>query len=122
MTRGLIGVAGVLGFLAVAIGAFGAHALRGRLSDVRMANLRTGTDYQLWHALAIGLAAFAHARWGSGSALVAGWAFAAGVVLFSGSLYVLALTDRRAWGAVTPIGGVALLAGWTALVAAAIRA
>ena len=87
-----------------------------------MANLRTATDYQLWHALAIGLAAFAHARWGSGSAVVAGWSFVAGVVLFSGSLYALALTGRRGWGAVTPVGGVALLLGWAALVAAAIRA
>jgi uncharacterized membrane protein YgdD (TMEM256/DUF423 family) len=87
-----------------------------------MANLRTATDYQMWHALAIGLAAFAHARWASGSAAFAGWAFVVGVVLFSGSLYALAVTGERRWGAVTPVGGVALLVGWAALVVAAIRA
>jgi uncharacterized membrane protein YgdD (TMEM256/DUF423 family) len=122
VTRALVGAAGVLGFIGVAIGAFGAHALRSKLTEARMANLRTATDYQMWHALAIGLAAFVHARWGSGSAAFAGWAFVVGVVLFSGSLYALAVTGERRWGAVTPVGGVALLVGWAALVVAAIRA
>jgi uncharacterized membrane protein YgdD (TMEM256/DUF423 family) len=119
--RLLFGIGAVLGFLGVAAGAFGAHAIRARVSPQRLDNWKTAADYQLWHALATVAAAIIAVRWESGAAAAAGWCFIAGVVLFSGSLYALALTDRRRLGAITPIGGVLFLAGWALLVVAAIR-
>jgi uncharacterized membrane protein YgdD (TMEM256/DUF423 family) len=120
--RALIGIGAALGLFGVAAGAFGAHALRSRLPEERLANFRTGAEYQLWHALATIGAGLSAARWSSGWAAAAGWAFVIGVLVFSGSLYALALTGKRAWGAVTPIGGAALLAGWALLIAAALAA
>lgn len=112
---------GLFGFLGVAAGAFGAHALRGKLSTDMLAVFETAARYQLIHALALlftGLAAL-HGR----SALLSwsGLCFIAGIVLFSGSLYILTLTGVRAWGAVTPFGGLLLLSGWALLTAAAFR-
>ena len=112
----------VLGFIGVASGAFGAHAVRGRISAERLENWKTAADYQLWHALATIVAGLAAARWESGAAAAAGWCFLAGTVIFSGSLYALALTDRRRLGAVTPIGGVVLLVGWALLTIAGLIA
>ena len=113
------------GLVGVALGAFGSHALRAKLSEERMATFETGVRYQMWHALALFAIvlvdgwrptsgpAFYLAERGTGwPTLAAGWLFVAGIVLFSGSLYALALTGRRAWGAVTPSGGVCLLLGW----------
>jgi uncharacterized membrane protein YgdD (TMEM256/DUF423 family) len=117
----LLAAGAVLGFLGVASGAFGAHAVRERISAERLDNWKTAADYQLWHALATILAGFAAARWESGAAAAAGWCFVAGTLLFSGSLYGLALTDRRKLGAITPIGGVLLLVGWALLLVAALR-
>jgi uncharacterized membrane protein YgdD (TMEM256/DUF423 family) len=119
--RALIGAGALLGFLGVAAGAFGAHAIRERVSVERLDNWKTAADYQLWHALATIASGLIAVRWASGAAAAAGWCFVAGVVVFSGSLYVLALTDRRKLGAVTPFGGVLLLVGWALLVVAAIR-
>jgi uncharacterized membrane protein YgdD (TMEM256/DUF423 family) len=119
--RVLFGVGAILGFLGVAAGAFGAHAIRERVSPERLDNWKTAADYQLWHALAAIAAAVIAVRWESGAAAVAGWCFIAGVLLLSGSLYALALTDRRKLGAITPIGGVLFLLGWALLVIAAIR-
>jgi uncharacterized membrane protein YgdD (TMEM256/DUF423 family) len=119
--RVLFGVGAVLGFVGVAAGAFGAHAIRARVSAERLDNWKTAADYQLWHALATVAAALIAVRWASGAAAAAGWCFVVGVLVFSGSLYALALTDRRTLGAVTPLGGVLLLAGWALLVVAAIR-
>jgi uncharacterized membrane protein YgdD (TMEM256/DUF423 family) len=119
--RVLFGLGAILGFLGVAAGAFGAHAIRERVSPERLDNWKTAADYQLWHALATIVSALIAVRWASGSAAAAGWCFVAGVVVFSGSLYALALTDRRKLGAITPIGGVLFLAGWALLVVAAIR-
>jgi uncharacterized membrane protein YgdD (TMEM256/DUF423 family) len=113
--RALIAAAAALGFVGVAAGAFGAHALRGRIPEDRVATFRTGAEYQLWHALATAVAGVASARWASGWAAGAGWTFVAGVLLFSGSLYALSLTGRRAWAAVTPIGGAVLLTAWAML-------
>lgn len=110
-----------MGFVGVAAGAFGAHAIRARVSAERLDNWKTAADYQLWHALATVAAALIAVRWASGAAAAAGWCFVVGVLVFSGSLYALALTDRRTLGAVTPLGGVLLLAGWALLVVAAIR-
>jgi uncharacterized membrane protein YgdD (TMEM256/DUF423 family) len=119
--RTLVGVGALLGFLGVAAGAFGAHAIRERVSPERLDNWKTAADYQLWHALATIASGLIAVRWGSGSAAAAGWCFVAGVVVFSGSLYALALTDRRKLGAITPIGGVFFLVGWALLAVAAIR-
>jgi uncharacterized membrane protein YgdD (TMEM256/DUF423 family) len=102
-------------FVAVGAGAFGAHALRARLSPDRLAVFETGTRYQIYHALALWAVAWALTRWPGPTVRAAGWLFVAGTVIFSGSLYLLALTGARALGAVTPLGGLALLAGWLAL-------
>jgi uncharacterized membrane protein YgdD (TMEM256/DUF423 family) len=110
-------VAAINGFLAVAAGAFGAHGLQGRLDAHALSIFETGARYQMYHALAIGLAALA-AR-GSAAANAAAIFFLAGIVLFSGSLYALALTGMRGLGIVTPFGGLSFLVGWAALAWAA---
>jgi uncharacterized membrane protein YgdD (TMEM256/DUF423 family) len=102
-------------FLAVAAGAFGAHALRARLSPASLAVFETGARYQMYHALALLAVAWASARWPGPLPQWAGWLFVAGTVLFSGSLYTLALTGVRWLGAITPMGGVAFLTGWICL-------
>jgi uncharacterized membrane protein YgdD (TMEM256/DUF423 family) len=111
----------ISGALAVALGAFGAHGLKSRLSAARLENYETAARYQMYHALAL-LAVFFAARQWPASALpaLAGWLFVAGTLLFSGSLYLLVLTDERRWGAVTPLGGLAFIAGWVCLALAAI--
>ena len=108
---------------AVLLGAFGAHALKARLDADALALWRTAVEYHFWHALgllAIGLVAAQM----PGSALLkaSGWVMLAGIVLFSGSLYLLALTGARALGAATPLGGVAFLAAWALFAAAVLRA
>jgi uncharacterized membrane protein YgdD (TMEM256/DUF423 family) len=113
-------IGAISGGLAVAAGAFGAHALRDKLEPRMMEIFQTAVHYQMSHALAlvaVGLLAIA-ARTGM-AAEVAGWAFLAGTVLFSGSLYALALSGIRALGAITPFGGVGFLVGWLALAVAA---
>jgi len=110
-------VAAINGFFAVAAGAFGAHGLQSRLDAHALQTFETAARYQMYHALAIGLAAFA-AR--SSAATLACALFLAGIVLFSGSLYLLALTGVRAFGLVTPFGGATFLAGWLALAYAAL--
>ncbi len=106
----------VLGFLGVAAGAFGAHGLRGRVTAELLAAYQTGARYHLIHALALILMGALAPRLSSRATAVSGWAFVIGVVVFSGSLYALALTGTRWLGAVTPFGGVSLLVGWGALV------
>jgi uncharacterized membrane protein YgdD (TMEM256/DUF423 family) len=109
-------IAAVAGFLAVALGAFGAHGLRGRLSPDMLAVFETGVRYHMYHALALMLTAATIGRMGPARLLVAaGWLFTAGIVLFSGSLYALALSGTAVLGAITPFGGVAFLAGWACL-------
>jgi uncharacterized membrane protein YgdD (TMEM256/DUF423 family) len=102
-------------FLAVAAGAFGAHALRARLTPDLLAVFETAARYQMYHALALLAAAWAASRWPVGSLRAAGWLFIAGTIVFSGSLYVLSLTGQRWLGAITPLGGLLFLAGWLAL-------
>jgi uncharacterized membrane protein YgdD (TMEM256/DUF423 family) len=102
--------------LAVALGAFGAHALKARLSPEMLAVYETGVRYQLTHALALMAVAWAVTRWPGPAITASGWLFVAGALLFSGSLYALALTGQRGLGAITPIGGVAWLVGWGCLV------
>jgi uncharacterized membrane protein YgdD (TMEM256/DUF423 family) len=101
--------------LAVALGAFGAHALKARLSPEMLAVYETGVRYQLTHALALLAVAWAVTRWPGPAVTASGWLFVVGTLLFSGSLYALALTGVRGLGAVTPIGGVAWLVGWGCL-------
>ena len=106
-------------FLAVAAGAFGAHALRARLSPELLAAFETGARYQMYHALALIAAAWASTQWPGPLPRAAGWLFAVGTVLFSGSLYALSVSGARWLGLITPLGGVAFLAGWTCLALAA---
>ena len=108
-------------FLAVAAGAFGAHALRDRLSQESLAIFETAARYQMYHALALLVAAWVANRWPGSAAQAAGWLFAAGILVFSGSLYLLSITGTQWLGAVTPLGGIALLAGWLALAWAVAR-
>lgn len=112
--------AALSGAVAVAAGAFGAHALEARLGDADLAIWETAARYQLIHAVALLLVSRLVARSVPGTTWAA-WGFMAGTVVFSGSLYLLVLTDTRWLGAVTPIGGVALIAGWLALALAISR-
>lgn len=121
MDRLFVILGAVSASIGVAAGAFGAHALKGRLAPDLLAIFEVGVRYQLVHALALLAVAWACTRWPGRLASASGWSFAAGTVLFSGSLYLLALTGVRAFGAVTPVGGVLFLAGWLLLAAAAWR-
>jgi len=114
-SRHFIFLGAINGFLAVAFGAFAAHALKNLMSAGLLEVFETGVEYQAMHALAL-LAVGLLGRDGRSRALkLAGWAFATGILLFSGSLYILALTDIRWLGAITPFGGTAFLLGWGAL-------
>ena len=106
--------------LAVAMGAFGAHALKARLPADRLAVFEVGARYHLFHALGLFAVAWLVDR-GAPGAAAAGWSMLAGIVLFSGSLYALALSGARGFGAVTPVGGVLFLAAWALLARAALR-
>lgn len=122
-SRNFILLAAVFGFLGVAAGAFGAHGLTAYFAahpDLED-SFRTAVQYQMYHALALIGAAWAVERTANRWATWAGYLFAAGIVLFSGSLYLLSLLDVRMMGAVAPLGGLALLAGWVCLGAAAWR-
>src|SRR3954471_2222527 len=123
MEKTFLLLAGILGALAVALGAFGAHALEGRLSEALLNTYEVGVRYHFYHVLALlGVVAVIN-RWpDSGVAVAAGWLFVIGIVIFSGSLYLLAFTGVRWLGAITPIGGVAFIAGWLCLAWAAFRA
>jgi uncharacterized membrane protein YgdD (TMEM256/DUF423 family) len=118
----LFGTLGALsGFVAVAAGAFGAHALRARLAPDLLAVFETGARYQLVHALALVLVAVIHAHRPLPLVRAAGWLFTAGTVIFAGSLYALALSGIRTFGAITPVGGVCFLAGWLCLATVFVR-
>ena len=107
--------AALAGFFGVALGAFAAHALKSTLSPDMLAAFETGVRYQMYHAFALFAAGWGFARWQARAFALAGWLFVAGIVLFSGSLYLMALTGTRWLGAVTPLGGLAFLAGWLCL-------
>jgi uncharacterized membrane protein YgdD (TMEM256/DUF423 family) len=112
MERIFVGLGALLAFVAVALGAFGAHALAGRVSTGDLAVFETAVRYQMYHALALFAVAWAGERWPARPAHAAGWLFLAGITVFSGSLYLLVLTGERWLGAVTPVGGLLLLTGW----------
>ncbi|MGB5809790.1 MAG: DUF423 domain-containing protein [Polyangiales bacterium] len=126
MSRMFVILSGSLGFIAVALGAFGAHGLRARFESLpdgarRLEWWATAAHYNLVHALAIGFAAWLVHRGAGTSGSVAGWCFAVGTVVFSGSLYAMTLTGQTKLGAITPFGGVMLLVGWGAVIVAGIR-
>lgn len=110
-----IGLGAAYGFLAVALGAFGAHALKARLSVEMLAIWRTGVEYHFYHALALLLLGVIARQTPSPLLNASGYCFAIGILLFSGSLYALALSEVRILGAVTPFGGLLFLAGWALL-------
>jgi uncharacterized membrane protein YgdD (TMEM256/DUF423 family) len=115
MDRLFFAIGALSAFAGVAAGAFGAHALRVRLSPEYLGIFETAARYQMYHALGLIAAAWAVARWPGALPQWAAWLFLAGTVLFSGSLYALALTGVRWLGAITPLGGIAFLAGWLCL-------
>jgi uncharacterized membrane protein YgdD (TMEM256/DUF423 family) len=119
MDRVFFAIGALSGFIGVALGAFGAHGLKGRLTPEMLAVFEVGARYQMYHALALLAVAWAATRWPGVVTTASGWLFVAGTIVFSGSLYALALTGTRWLGAITPFGGLALLAGWLCLAWAA---
>lgn len=122
IARRLFVTGALFAFLGVAAGAFGAHWLRSIVPADLLTVFETGARYQMYHAFGLILAALTFARWPSSFAVAAGRLFIVGILLFSGSLYLMALTGVRWLGAITPLGGVAFLAGWSCLALAALRA
>lgn len=119
MERFFFAAGSISAFLAVALGAFAAHGLKGRLTPDMLATFEVAVRYQMYHSLALIAVAWAASYWPQSSAGTAGWFFLAGILIFSGSLYILTITDLRWLGAITPIGGVAFLIGWLLLAWAA---
>jgi uncharacterized membrane protein YgdD (TMEM256/DUF423 family) len=114
--RATLAVGAAAMFLAVALGAFGAHALKSRLTPDLASVWQTAVTYHAWHALALLATGLVMLHWPERAGLgLAGWLFIAGIALFSGSLYAMALTGVRGLGAITPLGGVAFLAAWAVL-------
>jgi uncharacterized membrane protein YgdD (TMEM256/DUF423 family) len=121
MDRRFLLLGSLFALIGVVLGAFGAHALKSRLSPEMLAVFESGVRYQMYHSFALLLVALAIGQIGAARLLVvAGWLFCGGVVVFSGSLYALALTGTTALGAITPIGGLLFLGGWTCLAALAL--
>lgn len=114
MERVFLGTGAILGFLGVALGAFAAHGLKQRLPVEMLIVFETGVRYHMYHALALLAVGLTVARGPSTALAAAGWLFVAGIAIFSGSLYALAITGVRTLGMITPVGGVAFLAGWIA--------
>lgn len=122
MARLFLAIASILGALSVAGGAFGAHALKGKLTESALASFETGVRYQMYHAIALLVVALLIAQYPEVKSLsVTGWCFVAGTILFSGSLYGLTLGGIKALGPVTPLGGLAFIIGWICLALASVR-
>jgi uncharacterized membrane protein YgdD (TMEM256/DUF423 family) len=119
MERLFFALGSLCGFIGVALGAVAAHALRGRVAPDLLVIFETGVRYQMYHALALLAVGWASTRWPGKAVNASGWLFVAGTILFSGSLYALSLSGMRWLGAITPVGGLALLAGWLCLAWAA---
>lgn len=111
-SRTTLAFACLMGFLAVILGAFGAHALKNHFSAVQLAIYETGVRYQMFHVFALLAAGLGGSKGDLKILGRASFAFAAGIVIFSGSLYALVFSGVRLWGAVTPVGGILLMAGW----------
>ncbi|GAA0340128.1 DUF423 domain-containing protein [Bacillus carboniphilus] len=115
-------LAALNGFLAVALGAFGAHGLEGKIPDKYLETWKTGVTYQMFHAGGLIAVALLIAKSGASASLTwAGWLFFIGILLFSGSLYILSVTQIKVLGAITPLGGVAFLIGWVLLMIYALK-
>jgi len=112
MIRTFLIIGSLSALVGVALGAFGAHGLKDRLEPGMLSIFETGVRYHMYHAFGILAVAWVLSQWPQASAGVSGWLFVAGTVLFSGSLYLLALTGEQWFGAVTPVGGLLFLAGW----------
>lgn len=121
MDRLFFALGSISALIAVGAGAFGAHGLRSRLSPELLAVFETAARYQMYHALGLLAVGWAVTRWPGPWPARAGWLFVAGTLLFSGSLYALALSGVRWLGAITPFGGAAFLAGWGCLLLATVR-
>jgi uncharacterized membrane protein YgdD (TMEM256/DUF423 family) len=121
MQRTFLTTAAVAGFLAVALGAFGAHGLKSHLSEQDLAVYRTAVDYHFWHALALGWLGLLMERLPDRRLNLAGWLFVAGLVIFCGSLYLLSISGMRWLGILTPFGGLAFMGGWLLTVLALMR-
>ena len=121
MQRLFVMMGALSGAIGVGAGAFGAHALRARLEPRSLEVFETGARYQMYHAIALLAVAWVASRWPGSLSTASGWLFVAGTVLFSGSLYAMALTGVRVVGAITPIGGVCFIAGWVCLALAAAK-
>jgi uncharacterized membrane protein YgdD (TMEM256/DUF423 family) len=111
----------IAGGVGVMLGAFGAHGLKTRVAPELLTVFETGVRYHMYHALALLAVGWAATRWTTPLVHASGWAFLAGIVIFSGSLYVMTLTGARWLGAITPLGGIAFILGWALLAAAALR-
>ena len=120
-SRVLIMAGGILGLLGVVAGAMGVHALRDTLDARALSTFETGVRFQMYHALALLAVGSLAGRWKTGFVKLSGVLFTAGVVLFSGSLYILAITGIGVFGAIAPLGGLSLMAAWTSLIVGAIR-
>jgi uncharacterized membrane protein YgdD (TMEM256/DUF423 family) len=116
MDRFFFTAGAIAAFIAVALGAFGAHSLRAKLSADMLSIFEVGVRYQIYHALGLIAVSWATTRWPESNLNAAGWAFIVGIVIFSGSLYLLSIFGLRWLGAITPLGGLAFLAGWAILV------
>lgn len=105
-----------LAMVGVIAGAFGAHGLKGRISGGMLETFEVAVRYQMYHALGLLAVAWAVSQWSSQLINLAGWSFVIGTCIFSGSLYILSLTEIRWFGAITPIGGLVLIVGWACLI------
>ena len=115
MYRLFFGLGAISAFLGVAAGAFGAHGLKTRLEPELLNVFEVAVRYQIYHAVGLMATAWAVTHWPGSTGVAAGWLFVTGTVIFSGSLYALALSGQRWLGAITPLGGLALLMGWLCL-------
>ncbi|NIQ37644.1 MAG: DUF423 domain-containing protein [Proteobacteria bacterium] len=122
MIRYFFFLGGLLGGLGVVFGAFGGHTLKARLTPELLATFETGVRYQMVHALVLLIVALAPLRKPAlGLLAIGGWLFVTGIVLFSGSLYLIALSGLRVFGAITPLGGIAFICGWFIIALTAFR-
>lgn len=112
----------ISGALGVMIGAFGAHGLKEKLSEYALGVYKTGVEYQFYHTFALLVVGLIALKFPSGLLTASGWAFTAGILIFSGSLYALALSGVKVLGAITPIGGLIFIIGWALLAAAVLKA
>ena len=115
MSRGFVVAGALSAAVAVMLGAFAAHGLRGRLTPELASTFEVAVRYQMYHALGLLAVAWVSARWPGGATSAAGILFVVGTLIFSGSLYLLVLTGHRWLGAITPLGGLAFIAGWLLL-------